>query len=265
VKRNFDKLSANKRKSVLLRSVKKAVGMFGLFEDGDRVIIAVSGGKDSLVLMDILAERSPWWARTVEFVPVFVDLGFAEEADDFGDLREFASARGMELKIAHRKEIARISIGNDRPQNPCFICSRMRRKALIETAEELGANKIALGHHRDDVLETFLINAFFGRQIAAILPNQSLFEGRFRLIRPLFLAREGQIKSYADAFAFPDLSRKCPLDGETKRDYVKRLLKTLERENPGLKRDLFRALFHPKPEYLLGQYTKTARANDKDT
>jgi len=247
-------LSANKRKGVLLRSVKKAVGMFDLLDDGDRVIIAVSGGADSLVLLDILSEKSPWWARTVEFLPVFVDSGFGDDSENLDKLREFAEKRNMNLHIAVRREIAKMAIGDDRPQNPCFICSRLRRKALIETAVEFGANKIALGHHREDVLETFLLNAFFGRQIAAIRPNQSLFEGRFHLIRPLFLARESQIKGYAGAFAFPDLSSKCPLDGKTKRDYVKKLLNKLESENRGLKRDLFRALFHPKVDYLLGDY-----------
>ncbi|MCK5833740.1 tRNA 2-thiocytidine(32) synthetase TtcA [bacterium] len=252
----FRNLSANKRKSVLLRSVKKAVGMFHLFEDGDRVLIAVSGGKDSLVLLDIFREKSPWWARTVEFIPVFIDSGFSEKNDEFLDLKEFSLMRGMELYVVECKTIAKISFGNDRPQNPCFICSRLRRKALIETADKLGANKIALGHHRDDVLATFLINAFYGRQIAAIRPNQSLFSGKFHLIRPLFLARETQIRAYADAFSFPDLSRKCSLDGNTKRDYIKKLLDELECDNPGLKRDLFRALFHPKTEYLLGDYAK---------
>ncbi len=252
----FDTLSAGKRRSVLLRSVKKSVGMFDLLADGDRVLVAVSGGRDSLVLVDILAEKSPWWARTVEFIPVFIDSGFAPEGDDFSDLSDFIESRGFKLHIAHRREISEMYIGEDRPQNPCFICSRLRKKALIETAEELGANKIALGHHREDVLETFLLNAFFGRQIAAIRPNQGLFEGKYRLVRPLFLARQSQVRAYADAFAFPDLSRRCPIDGTTKREYIKNLLSDLERQNPGLKRDLFRALFHPKPDYLLGEWAK---------
>ncbi len=248
------RLSANKRKGVLLRSVKKAVGMFGLFEDGDRILVAVSGGRDSLVLLDLLADRSPWWARTVEFVAVYVDAGFGENESNHAKLRDFAASHGLPLHILDHREIAGMAIGDDRPQNPCFICSRLRRKALIEAAENLGANKIALGHHREDVLETFLLNAFFGRQIAAMRPNQSLFRGRFHLVRPLFLARESQVKGYASAFAFPDLSVKCPIEGSTKRQWVKELLRRLEAENPGLKRNLFRALFHPKPEYLLGDY-----------
>lgn len=260
----LDNLSATKQKTVLLRSVKRAIGRFHLLDDGDRVLIALSGGRDSLVLLDILSDRSAWWSRTVEFIAIYVDSGFGTDTDKtkLDGMRDFAAVRGIELHIAEHHEIASISFGEDRPQNPCFICSRLRRKALLENAERLGANKIALGHHREDVLETFLINAFFGRQIAAIRPNQPLFDGKFRLIRPLFLAQESQVKAYASVFAFPDLSSKCPMDGNTKRQYVKELLRRLESENPGLQRDLFRALFHPKPDYLLGDYAKGKKRVD---
>ena len=254
--RNFPRLSANKRRKVLLRQVKKSVGMFELFEKGDRIIIGVSGGCDSLIMTEILADKSSWWSGSVEFFPAHIDPGFSVDEKRISALSKRIGNLGYDLEIVRAHNIARTALGEDKPQNPCFICSRMRRKALLETAEKLKANKVALGHHREDVLETFLINLFWGREIAAMNPNQELFKGKYHIVRPIFLARESQIKKYAEIISLPDYSPDCPVAGKTKRDYVKKLLTRLERENPGLKRNMFRALFHPKPDYLLERYRK---------
>ena len=238
----------------MLRSVKRAVGRFDLFSDNDHAIVAISGGIDSLTLFDLITEKNCWWSRSVKFTPVHIDAGFPRENEGLEAMREFVTNREHDLIVVERPEIAELAMRKDRPQNPCFICSRLRRKALIETADKIGANKIALGHHREDVLQTVLINLFWGRQISGIMPNQPLFQGRFHLIRPLFFVREGQIKESAKANNIHDLSASCPVDGGTKRDYVRGLLDRLERENPGLKSNMFRALFHVKHDYLLDRY-----------
>jgi len=250
----FGRLSPSKRKMTLLRAVKRAVGKFELLEKGDRVIIAVSGGIDSMSLLDILTIKSAWWARFVEFIPVHVVAGFPHETEDLDSMRDFTADRGFELVVLNRPEIAEIALGDKRPQNPCFTCSRMRRKALFEIADERGANKVALGHHREDVLHTLLINLFWGREIATMMPDQPLFGGRFHLIRPFYLTRQGQINQFAAVHNIPNLSATCPIDGNTRRDYVRNLLETLESQNPGTKSNMFRALFHPKPDYLLGRF-----------
>jgi len=259
MRRDFPHLSMSKRRKVLLRLVKKAVKMFNLFEKNDRVIIAISGGIDSLAMFDILTDKSAWWSRLLEFIPVHIDTGFPREDNSLEILGDYIEKNGYELRIVDKREIARTALGDGKPQNPCFICSRMRRKALLEIAEEVGANKIAMAHHREDVLETLLINLFWGREIAAFMPNQPLFSGKYHIIRPMFLVKESQLKGYAKLRVIPDLSAKCPVAGNTKREYIKELLNRLERENSGLKRNMFRALFHPKTEYLLGEYTKTPK------
>jgi len=254
---DFIELSLRKRREVLLRHIRKAAGRFGLISPGDHILLGVSGGKDSLVMLDLMSDKSVWWAREVKFTAAYIYAGFEQSEEKKNAIREFAQKRGVDLILEDKPEIARISFSENRPQNPCFICSRMRRKSLVEIADRIGANKIALGHHLEDALQTFLINVFFGRQIAGMMPNQELFKGRFHIIRPLFLIREAQISNFSRMSVFPDLSAKCPMSGQTKREYVKDLLNRLEHEHPGLKRNMFRSLFHVKPDYLLGKYKKT--------
>jgi len=252
----FNRLSVNKRKTVLLRGIKKAVHMFDLIEKGDHILLAISGGKDSLVMLEMLADNSPWWVPHIKLDAAHVALGFPGEDERIERILEFSKQRGFDINIVKRPEISEIAFGDNTKQNPCFICSRMRRKALLETVEKIGANKIALGHHREDVLETFLINIFFGREIAAMKPNQELFGGKYHLIRPMYLLRESQIRSLSIELNYPEITQNCPVAGATKREYIKKLINQLERENPGLKANLFRSLFHPKTDYLLGMYRK---------
>ena len=251
----FNRLSPGKRKKVLLREMKRSVGKFGLFEEGDHIIAAVSGGIDSLTMLDLFADKSTWWSRVVKFTPVHIYSGFPHEQENLDALAEFSRNRGMEMVIVDHPDIAEKALEDDRPQNPCFICSRLRRKALLETAEEIGANKIALGHHREDVIQTLLINLFWGREISTMMPIQPLFDGRFHLVRPMFMINESKIRNYAKTHNIADLSAICPMEGKTKRDYVSSLLDKLEKDSPGTKSNIFRAMFHPKPDYLLGKYS----------
>jgi len=253
----FSDLSVSKKRTILLRKIKKAVRMFHLFDEDDKVLLGISGGKDSLTMLDLITDKSVWWAGKVNFFPVHIETGFSGEEGRLDRIRDFSKERGLDLAIIERKEIAKTAFGENRPQNPCFICSRIRRKALIETANEFGANKIALAHHLEDVLETFLLNLFWGREISTMMPDQPLFKGKFRIIRPLFLVPEKEIIRYSSMFVFPDLSAKCPEFNKTKRQYVKRLLEKLEEDSPGLKSGMFRSLFHLKPEYLLERYRKS--------
>lgn len=251
----FTTLSASKRRTVMLREMKRTIAKFGLLELGDHVVVAVSGGIDSLTMLDLLANKSPWWAREVRFTPVHIVAGFPQEEDKFVKLAEFSRERGMEMVIVHHPEIAEIALSGERPQNPCFVCSRLRRKAILETAEKLGANKIAFGHHREDVLQTLLINIFWGREISTMMPIQPLFGGRFRIIRPMFMINESKVRNYALSHEIGELSAQCPMEGKTKRDYVSDLLNKLEKDHKGTKSNIFRSMFHVKPDYLLGKYS----------
>jgi len=131
----------------------------------------------------------------------------------------------------------------------------MRRKALFETAEILGANKVALGHHRDDVIETFFLNMMFSRELSTIVPNQELFQGKYRIIRPMFLIDKIYINAYCQKMHIPYVKSVCPMDKTSKREFVRLFCEHLYRQEPKAKKNIFRALFKPKNDYLLAQYS----------
>ena len=135
-------------------------------------------------------------------------------------------------------------------ENPCFLCSRFRRKILFETASELGCNKIAFGHHKDDLIETFFLNVFFGASISTMLPVQRLFNGNLTIIRPLFLLDEKTIKGYARSMDWPEINLGCPTAGSSKREDIKNMLKRFYRSNKKIKGNIFHALQNVNPEYL---------------
>ena len=136
-------------------------------------------------------------------------------------------------------------------ENPCFLCSRLRRKRLFEIADELGCRKLALGHNKDDVIETLFMNICYAGEISTMLPSQTFFQQKFTLIRPLAFADEGLIRRFAGDQRFPDFENPCPTAKTSKRQEIKSLLKQLYRSNKKIKGNIFRAMSHVKPEYLL--------------
>jgi len=248
-------LSVNKLRKVILRRVAKTSAVFDMFPESGRAIIGLSGGADSLVLVDILYELSRRWRKEIEFFPVMVDPGFFPLPQDKVDaIQKFCSERGMEIHLVPAGFIAERVQSPQNPFPPCFTCSRLRRKTLLEFANQNGAKFVVLGHHKDDLLETFFLNILFSRRISAILPKQELFGGMFYILRPMILVDEDYIKRYARLRVFPVIEKNCSYAGNTEREWVKKLLAQMEREKPGIKKNILRALFHPKPEYLWGQY-----------
>ncbi len=136
-------------------------------------------------------------------------------------------------------------------ENPCFLCSRLRRKRLFEIADELGCRKLALGHNKDDVIETLFMNICYAGEISTMLPSQTFFQQKFTLIRPLAFADEGLIRRFAGDQRFPDFENPCPTAKTSKRQEIKSLLKQLYRSNKKIKGNIFRAMSHVRPEYLL--------------
>jgi tRNA 2-thiocytidine biosynthesis protein TtcA len=136
-------------------------------------------------------------------------------------------------------------------ENPCFLCARLRRKIFFETAHELGCNKVALGHNKDDIIETFLLNTFFGGEISTMIPHQVLFDGKLTIIRPLALVEEDTIRAYAQFRDFPGVEDGCPTRGTTRRGQIKHLLGELNKMDTRIKKNIFAALGNVKGEYLL--------------
>lgn len=250
-------LSASKLRDVLSRYCARAVGTFDMFSPGDKVIIGLSGGADSLVLVDIINRLVERWRRMreISFTAVMIDPGFSTiSPEKICGINDFCESRGMKFLLVEKHQISQTVQNPSHPFPPCFTCSRMRRKSLLETARDLGATKVALAHHRDDLLETFFLNIFFSRQISSFVPKQELFKGMFYIVRPLVLVDERKIKEYARLRSFPVIEKICPYAGNTKRLFVKRVIENLEKEQPGIKDSIFRSLFRVRRDYLWEEY-----------
>src|SRR5688572_19215717 len=233
------------------KKVTRAITDFGLIEDGDRVMVGLSGGKDSWALLNILdklRQRAP-----IEFslVAVNVDSGYKEYKHDL--IAKTCEARGWEYRIEHT------SIGEvmddllEANATPCSLCARLRRGVLYRIATEVGATKIALGHHLDDFIETLLLNLFFAGALKAMPARLVSDSGEHVVIRPLVYVTEDEARVYAKQCELPIIGCCCPACGDLslQRQRVKRLILDLEREHSGVKQSMLKALGNVMPRHLL--------------
>lgn len=230
------------------RLVGKAIHHYRLIEDGDRILVALSGGKDSMVMMNILNDRRARVPINYELKVLTVDLGY--EGVTFEPLQGYMNDLGWHY-VLKKTQIGPLAQSSFNRENPCFLCARMRRKVFFETAHELVCNKVALGHNKDDIIETFLLNAFFGGEISTMIPHQELFGGKLTIIRPLALVDEETVRAYAQFRDFPEVQDGCPTRGTTRRGQIKYLLGELDKMDSRIKKNIFAALSNVKGEYLL--------------
>ncbi len=219
--------------------VRRALDDYSMIEDGDRIAVGVSGGKDSLVLLLTLAHMRRFYPKKYEIVAITVDMGF--EGASFAELRELCRRIKVEYRVA-KTDIAKVVFDIRKETNPCSLCAKMRRGALHAAAQEAGCNKVALGHHYDDAIETFMMNLFFEGRIGCFSPVSYLSNRKITLIRPLVYAHEKDILYFTRKRALPIAKNPCPEDHATEREKMKKLLAELERGNPGLKHRLFTAM-----------------------
>ena len=199
----------------------KAIHRQEMIQDGDHVLVAVSGGKDSLVLLRVLQDRLKRIPISYHITAAHVDPGFG--GNSAHELKAYFSSNKLDYRLIE-SDIGPRAHGPENRENPCFLCSRMRRKLLFEQADALGCNRIALGHHKDDIIETLFLNMFYGASISTMLPVQELFGGKLTIIRPLYLLDEDLIRRYADQLDFPKIQLNCPSAGTTKREEIKEML-----------------------------------------
>lgn len=234
----------------LAARVGKAIGDFGLIEPGDRILVGISGGKDSWALLHLLrrlARRAP---VRFDLVALNIDQGFTGFRADI--VEDYLAREGYTYEMRS----ARINLTVKEKIQPgdtfCSLCARLRRGALYRYADELHCNKIALGHHADDFVETLLLNLFFNGQIKAMHPRFAAENGRHTVIRPLVYVWEAEILEYVPARGFPVVCCACPgcNDPTLQRHRLKKLLRELERAHPGIKRSLLGALSRVDVESL---------------
>lgn len=227
--------------------VGKAVHHYGLIDDGDRIAVAVSGGKDSLVLLWILRERLRHVPIGYELVAVHVDLGF--EPSTAAPLEDFFRKEGFDYRIL-RTDYGLQAHGPENRENPCFLCARRRRAALFREARALGCSKVALAHNQDDFIETFFINILYGAQTAGIVPRQSFFGGSLVVIRPLALVDSHKVGRMARQLELPLVENPCPSAGRNARTEIREFLFGLYRKNRKIRGNIFHAMSHVNWEYL---------------
>ena len=232
----------------LNRAMGKALHRYDMIRDGDRIVVGVSGGNDSLTLAWMLSERLSRIPVQYELFPVFIDPGFD---NGFGKpLQRYCETLGLSLRVEYT-DCGIIGHSPENRENPCFLCARLRRKRLFEVAAELNCQKIALGHNRDDIIETLFLNMCYAGEISTMQPAQPFFKHKYTVIRPLAFADEAVIRRFAREQKFPDFVNPCPSAGRSKRREIKTLLYQLYRSNRKIKGNIFRSMSHVNVDYLL--------------
>ena len=219
-----------------------------MIADGDRILVGLSGGLDSMTLLWILHERLHRVPIHYDLHAVYVDPGF--EGGFSRELAKYCREAGFSLAVEHTDDGV-VAHSEENRENPCFLCSRRRRRRLFELADSLGCGKIALGHNRDDIVETFFLNMCYAGEISTMRPSQDFFGGRFTIIRPLAYTEQHLIRRFARERGFPKFHNPCPSAGFSKRQEIRDWLQLQYRTNRKIRGNIFRALHNVRPEYLL--------------
>ena len=223
----------------MLSFVRRAVDDYNMIDDGDRIAVGISGGKDSLTLLETLAALRVFYPKRFEIVAITVDMGFPDS--NFSEIAELCRRINVEYHV-EKTEIAKIIFDVRKEPNPCSLCAKMRRGSLHSAAQDMGCNKVALGHHFDDAVETFMLNMFFEGRLGCFSPKSYLSNRRLTLIRPMIYATEKDVQYFANKRTLPIITSPCPEDHATEREKMKKLLASLERENKGLRHRIFNAM-----------------------
>lgn len=222
----------------LLSFIRRGVDDYKMINENDHITVGVSGGKDSLALLAGLANLRRFYPKQFKLSAVTLDMGFGM---DFSPVAQFCDELGVEY-VLKKTDIADILFNIRKETNPCSLCAKMRRGALHDAALELGSHKVALGHHNDDALDTFMLSLVYEGRVNCFSPVTYLDRKDITLIRPMIYAPENFVIGFAKKYELPIVKNRCPEDKRTKREYAKNLIKQLEKENPGFKTRLFTAI-----------------------
>ena len=244
MQRSPEEIELIRLRSRLTKRFHKACADYGLIADGDHILVGLSGGKDSLALVEFLGRRAQVYVPRFQVTAVYIRLKERSYQSDIDYLQRFCASVRVPLIIRDTE------IGAEEKKDPCFLCSWYRRKALFDVAQELGCNKIALGHHKDDIVETLLMNLIFQGSFGTIPPLLQMQKMPIQMIRPLCLLEEREIARYADLSGYEKQLKACPFEKESSRTQMKQLLKQLEQLNPDVRDSIMGAMENIKTEYL---------------
>ncbi len=223
----------------LLSITRKAVDEFQMIQEGDKIAVGISGGKDSLTLLHALRGLQRFYPNHFELIAITVDLGFHNF--NLEKIAEMCRELEIPYEVVHT-DIASIIFDERKESNPCSLCAKMRKGALNEVAKNMGCNKIAYAHHKDDVVETMLLSMIFEGRFHTFSPVTYLDRMDLTLIRPLLFMEEADVIGFRNKYQLPVAKSPCPIDGKTKREYAKELLHDLNRQHPGTKERMFTAI-----------------------
>ena len=246
----------------LLSFARRAIDDYSMIEEGDRIAVGISGGKDSLALLQTLAELRRFYPKSFSLAAVTVDMGFPDT--DFSKIAAFAERLEVPYRLV-RTDIANIIFNVRRESNPCSLCAKMRRGALHEAAREMNCNRVALGHHFDDVVETLMLNLMFEGRFGCFSPVTYLSNTDLYLIRPLLYAQEKDVLYFVRHADLPIMKSPCPEDHNTEREKMKLLLAQLEEKNKGLRHRLFGALCKAEQDGYRPQHHLQEKTTRKDS
>ncbi len=236
--------------TTLLKLIKKrfnkACKDYSLLEDGDKILVGVSGGKDSIMLLKLLAEQSKIYKPRISVMAAHIKMSNIEYKTDTASLQRYCQEYGIEFLTTETS----FDASTDKRKSPCFLCSWNRRKELFETAQANGCNKIALGHNLDDFLETMLMNITFQGAFSAMAPKMTMRKFPISVIRPLCLTNEKDIAEYAELTDFPKQIKNCPYENDSNRHQMKRILAEIEKLNPEARYNLWGAMSNVQSELL---------------
>ena len=223
----------------VLSYVRRGVDDYNMIEDGDKIAVGVSAGKDSLTLLCALAELRRFYPKKFELCAITVDMGF--EGMDLSPIAKFCEELDVEYHVVPT-QIYKIIFEVRKEKNPCSLCAKMRRGALYGYAKQIGCNKVAFGHHFDDVVETFMLNLFYEGRLGCFQPVTYLSNTDITLIRPMIYMPEKDVRYFASKTELPIVKSTCPADGNTEREEMKKLLTSIEKTNKGLRYRIFGAI-----------------------
>lgn len=223
----------------VLSLTRKAMDTYQLIDDGDHIAIGISGGKDSLTLLYALAKLRRFYSKSFQLEAIHVSLGF--DGMDMAEIALLCNELQVPFHTVHT-EIGKIVFEERQEKNPCSLCAKLRKGAFNQKAKELGCNKIAFAHHKEDFIETALLSLIFEGQFYSFPPKTYLDKMELTVIRPLIYMNERDVIGFRNKYQLPVQKNPCPADGHTKREYVKNLLNTINREHPGAKDRIFHAI-----------------------
>lgn len=235
----------------MLSKLRKGITKYKMIKDGDKIAVGVSGGKDSVTLLKLLAEYQRFSPEKFDLLAVTVDLNFKDANPDFSKIKALCDEYNIPF-IKEDTEIGQIVFDVRKESNPCALCSKMRKGALYSVVKQQGYNKVALGHHADDLIDTLMLSLLYEGRLSTFAPKSYLDRTDLTLIRPMIMITESDVISYSKDL--PIVKSCCPANTQTRREYVKQVFKHISEQVPNVREMVFTALTHPERYSLFDKY-----------